>query len=434
MRNRALAAFIVLVLVSLFPRPAAQARAPEISGRAALLMDGETGQVLWKRSASDVLYPASTTKVLTALVALERGRLDQVITIGPEVTTVQGWDSSSCYLRQGEQLPLESLLLGLMLSSGNDCAVAIAVGLTGGNPELFARWMNEKAREVGATRSNFVNPSGLHHPNHFSTAHDLGLILKAALENPDLVRIMRTESYVLPGHEADGVHWNQNRLLFTYPGTIAGKTGFTEEAGSTLVAAGRRNDMLLIGVVLGNRIAAETYRDTIALLDYGFDQFRKADLIAAGEPAGVVPVLQGEKGMLTAITAERFQVLVSASSNSLPAVSRQISLPPEIQAPVQPGQPLGTLVFTQEGLVLGSVALVAAEAIEARQTTWSRVEPYLNRSGDWLKWLLYGVAGFLLFRTAVLLVRRFLFRRPVRRAPPRRKNAGAISAYRTKQR
>lgn len=428
---------LTLLLVNLAYPIAALAAPPVISGRAALLMDGTTGQVLWHYRGAETNYPASTTKVLTGLVALDRGKLDQVITVSPNVTTVQGWDSSSCYLRPGEQQKLEALLMGLMLSSGNDCAVAIAEGLTGGNPAQFMQWMNEKAESLGAGRSNFVNSSGLHEPDHYTSAHDLALIFKAAIENPVLLRIMGTKSFTMPGHEQDGEHWNHNRLLFTYDGNIGGKTGFTEEAGSTLVSATRRDDTLLIGVVMGTRMAGETYQDMTALFDYGFADFEKSELVAAGEAAGGVPVLRGMEETVTAVTKQNFEILVSRAPVHTHTIERVAELDPEVAAPVQAGQRLGALVLKQDGRTLGTVELVASGAVGMKITSWDKAGPYVQRAGlavtESLKWMLHILVGIFAFRTVVLFIRRRLLRKGRRPATPRR-NPGVLKVYRTKDR
>lgn len=426
-----------------WPSIAVGADPPAIQGQAALLMDGATGQVLWHVRGYDRMYPASTTKMLTGLVAVEHGRLDQIIVVSPNVTSVQGWDSSSCYINVGESQTLEALLYGLMLSSGNDCAVAIAEGLTNGHPDQFITWMNEKARELGATRSHFVNPSGLHDDNHYTTAYDLAQILKAAVANEALQPIISTKSFVMPGHQQDGEHWNTNQLLTEYEGTVGGKTGFTEEAGFTLISAAERNGTLLLGVVMNNELSSQTYQDMIQLLDHGFSGLRKTSLIVAGEPVSSVPVTQGAKDSVMAVTREPFDTLLYGDATQAHQIERTVELVPEVQAPVQKGQELGTLTLKQNGQFLGSVPLVADEEIEQVLTAWARTEPLLNEASGWLmgmvgkasgwvKWILYGLGGLLLFRTVVLFIRRRVLRRRRRHIRVRRDDR--LPMYRTRGR
>lgn len=408
------------------------AKTPVMHGRASLLMDGLTGQVLFQQNGIDHNFPASTTKLLTALVAVEHGRLDQVIKVSAKAID-QAPDSSSCYLDLGEEQRLEYLLYGLLLASGNDCAVAIAEGVSGGKPEEFVGWMNETARRVGATRSNFTNPHGLHDPNHFTTALDLALIARSALSNPTVLKIAGTREFNWPG-KSNGTYYNHNALLFTYDGTIGGKTGFTEEARLTLVSAAQRSGRVLIGVVMGVDSKANQYNDLAALLNYGFDEFEQKVVVSAGSYQGNAPVISGKKET-TAVVAQDSMV-ISVQKGNEPKITLGRSLDDNITAPVQAGQKLGVLEVWEGEKLVGTVPVTASESVQARPPI---LETALHWLISFLKWISIAVAGLFLFRTAVKGIRRALrFARKRQQIGTRpatsSQNTGVISSYRVRNR
>lgn len=211
-----------------------------------VVMEASTGRVLYSENADVRMYPASTTKILTALVVLENLPLGCKVEIAPQAVGTEG---SSIYLRKGEVLTVEELLLGLMLRSGNDAACALAYAVSG-NPDAFAALMNEKARACGAVNSNFVNPHGLHDENHYTTARDLALITAAAYRNADFRRIVSTKNAVIGGAEGKRYLSNKNKLLTSFDGANGVKTGYTTKSGRCLVGGAYRDGMQLISVVL----------------------------------------------------------------------------------------------------------------------------------------------------------------------------------------
>ena len=265
---------------------------PVISAESAILIDQKSGKILYQKNAHTQLYPASTTKILTALLALEYGDLDDVVTVGNEIQLVQP-ASSKAGLFMGQEIRLSDLLYGLMLPSGNDAAYTIAVYVAGKvNPDeelrskeavsLFVYLMNKKARSLGALESHFENPDGYHNVNHYSTAADLSAIAQAAMQYPFFRRVAATESYHYRSQESNtadsqqqNFSWKNTNLLLDqqspyYDPAVTGlKTGHTKEAGYCLVASVARNNRKLIAVVLK---ASETgvWTDTRELLDFGF--------------------------------------------------------------------------------------------------------------------------------------------------------------------
>lgn len=362
-RTKSLAFFTLYLLavqVTLFPLLPASARAaslspPALVAKAAVLMDAETGAVLAAQNADEKLPIASTTKIMTALLALERGKLDDRITISEEAAYQEG---SSMYTSPGETYTLEELLYGLLLNSGNDAAWAIAEHIAGSVP-AFVEAMNQRARELGATNTHFSNPSGLPDPDHYSTARDMALITKAALARPDFRRIVSTKAQKIPwpvkGEEKLLV--NHNRLLWNYEGADGVKTGYTNEARQCLVASATRDGQSLIAVVLrseGNSV----WTDAERLLDYGFANFTTRTLVRAGESFGEVKVKGGEVENVAVQAARGLTVTVPKEESN--RLERSVELTDELTAPVAAGREVGEVIFTLDGEEVGRVPLVAA--------------------------------------------------------------------------
>ena len=235
-------------------------------------MDVDSGRVLYEQNADAKMLIASTTKIMTALVALEQGELDEIVTVSREAAWTEG---SSMYLKEGEELTLETLLYGLLLCSGNDAAVAIAEHIAGSEAG-FARLMNEKAEELGMTGSSFANPNGLDHEDHYSTARDMARLACAAVDNETLVRIASTKSVTIGGRTMS----NHNKLLNLVEGCIGLKTGYTQAAGRTLVSCAERNGQRLVAVTLQD---GNDWADHESLLEYGFSAYPACRAAVPGE-------------------------------------------------------------------------------------------------------------------------------------------------------
>ncbi len=234
---------------------------PSISAKQAILVEGETGEVLYEKNADEKGYPASTTKIMTALVVLDLCRqydisIKEKVKIPKEAVGVEG---SSLYLKAGETKTIEELLYGVMLRSGNDGATALAA-VMGGNTEHFVRLMNEKAEALGCTGTHFVNPSGLSDEEHYTTARDLSTIARCAMENKTFRKVVKTKTWK--------EYTNKNKTVFQYEGATGIKIGFTKQAGRTLVASAKRQGVELICVVLSD---GNWFNDAYSLMDYGFE-------------------------------------------------------------------------------------------------------------------------------------------------------------------
>jgi D-alanyl-D-alanine carboxypeptidase (penicillin-binding protein 5/6) len=241
----------------------------DIVATAAVLMEMRTEKILWAKNKDLPRPPASTAKILTASVILDRVALKEIVTVPITKTTTS--KNSGVSLQDGERLGVQDLLYALLLQFSNDAALALASHVGGSTPK-FVQLMNQKARSLGALHSHFLNPTGLSQRGQVTTAHDLALITKAALANPDFRKIVATKSYPWKGLKWDGVLENSNELLKSYEGAIGVKTGNTREAGHCLVAAAQRGNKALIAVILGSQ-EKRVWQDAKHLLDYGFKTF-----------------------------------------------------------------------------------------------------------------------------------------------------------------
>lgn len=287
--------FILAVLLPLFPvRAFAQKDTPKppmLYSQAAVLMDAATGQVLWGKNMNTRMYPASLTKVLTCLIAMEKGNPADTVTMTDEGVFSVPRNTTHAALTSGEQLTLEQLEYVMMVESANDAANGIAVHL-GGSLKGFAEMMNQKAAEIGAVNSHFTNANGLPENDHYTTAYDLGLLTKEALKYPQFRSLAGTQTYEIPptNKQAKTRRFSNKQYMFClndiYPGAFAGKTGWTQEAGKTLITIAERDGITLISVVLkaAGTVDAE-FKDSTALLDYGYDNFKRVEIPASKVPA-----------------------------------------------------------------------------------------------------------------------------------------------------
>jgi len=372
---------------------------PQVTGKAAVLMDARNGQILYEKNADQPMYPASTTKILTAIIALERSRLDEVVTVSRKATLVEG---SAIGLQEGERVTMEDLLYALLLASANDAAVAIAEHVAGSVP-AFATLMNEKARSIGAKESNFRNPNGLPDPQHYTTAHDLALIARYAMQNPTFRTIVSTRLKQIHRPDADRSKgppqehlWNHNRLLSSYEGAIGIKTGYTVEAGQCLIAAARRGNRELIAVIMKSQGAA-VYSDARSLLDYGFSAFTPVKMVDRGEKISSYSVTGGAEKVEVVAGNSLF---VNLPAGREPSVERQVVMHRDLKAPITRGQELGELVITGEGKELGRVELVAANDVK------------VSAIRRWPVWLLGALVLVVSLRLRKIMVRRRLRRQP----------------------
>lgn len=292
MKIRAAAVFLAAALF-LCPNSAARVNALGLSAQSAVLMDAASGRVLYAKSEDDRSLIASTTKIMTALVVCEQCNVLDRVEIPKEATGIEG---SSMYLVPGEVMTVQDLLYGLMLHSGNDAAVALAI-YCGGTVEGFVELMNEEASRLSLSGTHFQNPNGLDAPEHYSTAHDLAVLTAYAMENPIFAQTVSTKSVQAAGRALT----NHNKLLWRYDGAEGVKTGYTKAAGRILVSSAKRDGRRLIAVTIN---APDDWNDHARMLDYGFSQFTETTLAEVGDLLLTVPALTGEQ--VTVLAGEDF--------------------------------------------------------------------------------------------------------------------------------
>ncbi len=320
-----------------------QAFAVSTSAASAVLIEQESGRVLYAQNDQEERLIASITKIMTAVVALEHGQLQDRYT----VTAQDMAEGSSMYLKPGDGLCLEELLYGLMLVSGNDAALAVAHCVSG-SVEEFVELMNGTAQRLGMEHSHFANPNGLDAQGHYSSARDMAVLAAYALENQDFRRIVSTDSITI----GDRYLKNHNKLLRLCEGCIGVKTGFTKAAGRTLVSAAEREGMTLVCVTLND---GDDWNDHMALLDYGFAAYHMETAVAGGQEVIAVRVRGAAVPLVPLAAAEDLRCPLTGEER-LTVVART---PLSVAAPVVPGQVIGTLCAYLEGEEVAAVDLVA---------------------------------------------------------------------------
>ena len=333
-----------------------------VSADHAYVLDGVTDRVLFEKNAGERGLIASTTKIMTALVVCEQCNVLDRMRIPGEAVGIEG---SSMYLKEGEVLTLQELLYGLMLSSGNDAAVALAI-YCGGTVEGFAELMNDKARNLGLTGTHFENPNGLDSPGHYSTARDLGKLAAYAMKNPIFRKTVSAKS-VRAGNR---YLTNHNKLLWRLEGADGVKTGYTKAAGRVLVSSAERQGRRLIGVTID---APDDWNDHCALLNEGFFRFDLRQIVAAGEEVGTLEVLGGEAQRVRVLAAEDFSYALALEEQP------QIVLPGPgfVYAPAVEGADAGYAYVLVEGNAVGKFPVVfggtVEQKIEEEKSFWQKI-------------------------------------------------------------
>ena len=331
---------------------------PNVTARSAVVMEASTGRVIYARDMKARRFPASTTKAMTLIVALEKGNPDDIVVVSGHAA---GTDGSTLWLEQGDRIRLEDLLYGIMMVSGNDGTVAIAEHIAG-SVESFAGMMTKKAHEIGASDTFFVNSHGLPDERHYTTAYDMALIASYGYRNPRFLDIVSTKEKSVPWTRDAEQFWrNENQMLWLYEGANGVKTGYTEAAGRCLVAGAKRNGIQLVSVVLDS---IYMWNDTIAMLDYGFQHIRTVQIVKKGETVAELPVLSGRRKLMPVKTAGELDV--PGGDDGTAGYEKVYDLPNHLKAPVRAGDSVGKARVLYEGREVGSVELVAAESAEMK--------------------------------------------------------------------
>ncbi len=344
-------------------------------GQSAILIDASTGKVLYEKNSHDQHYPASTTKIMTAILSLENLELDDNVPIDEEVAFTDG---SRIYLLENEKVMVKELLYGLLLESANDAAVALAKKISGSTP-AFAALMNEKAKEYGALNTNFVNPNGLQDPAHVTTAYDLAMIAKHAIKNETFRKYVTTYRYTMKATNLQDTRYfyNTNRLLYDkvhkvsvngverackYNGITGIKTGYTPEAGGCLVASAKRGDTELIAVTMAST-DMDRFGDCIALLDYGFENYKTVPALDAGADLGTIDVKRGGISRVAVAAKENVYATLPVEA-SKDVVHTKVVLYDSLKAPVKAGQKAGVVKVYAGNEEVGEYDVVANTTVK----------------------------------------------------------------------
>ena len=333
---------LAVILVFYYPANA-------ISARSAVLIDCTTGRIIYEKQCDQKSLIASTTKIMTALIVCEQCNVLDSVRIPKEATGIEG---SSMYLQEGEVLTVQELLYGLMLQSGNDAAVALAI-YCGGTVAGFVQMMNDKARALGLTGTNFANPNGLDAPEHYSTARDLGVLAAYAMKNPVFAATVATKTVTVGNRTLK----NHNKLLWQLEGADGIKTGYTRAAGRILVSSASRNGRRLIAVTIND---PDDWNDHIRLMEAGFSQYSVKTVITEGDVLGETEIAGGCNGAVKLIAAESFSVSLTRDEE----IKIILPDPGFVYAPVAAGQNAGFAGVYLDGEWIGNIPMVYGETVE----------------------------------------------------------------------
>ena len=356
---------IASILLSLVPAGIANqtgaATGPGISATSAVLVDARSGQVLFEKNAHEQRSIASTTKIMTAIIVLERAKLDEIVTVSNSASSV---GESALFLRTGEKISVRELLYALLLQSANDVAVALAEHI-GGSVAGFAELMNRKANSIGAEDTHFANPHGLYDANHYSTPYDLALITRYCFEDGRFTKIVATKEHDIPrqGKNQPTKVKNHNKLLWNYPYANGVKTGFIRQAGYCLISSANKNGVQLISVVLNSPSSDACFEDSQNLLEYAFGKFKLERVIKKGTTYKEVRLPEVFAAKLKLVASKDLLIQINETPGSLKKIV--VTSVPKIpdSLPIEKGTKLGEIRVTQFDCNLGKVDLVAAETI-----------------------------------------------------------------------
>ena len=320
-----------------------------VSAQSAILVDAQSGRVLFEKNADERRLLASTTKIMTGLLVCETEDLAREISVPAQAAGVEG---SSLYLKAGERVTIETLLYGLMLRSGNDAAVALAIAASG-SVEAFCARMNERAQELGMQNTHFENPNGLDGEEQFSTARDLAKLAAAAMENETFRKVVSSKSFSSGARSFT----NHNKLLWRVEGCDGVKTGYTKKAGRILVGSAARDGRRLICVTMND---PDDWRDQSALFDYGFSAFRLQSVVCSGEAVGSAAVVGGGTKRVRLLSGGDFSYPLAENET----IETVLHAPGFVYAPVLPGQ-AGRLEILVSGRRVGEVPVLYEEAVQA---------------------------------------------------------------------
>ncbi|MGE6629451.1 D-alanyl-D-alanine carboxypeptidase family protein [Bacillus sp. NPDC077027] len=388
--KRHVSALLIFMMIISIVSPSAMAKEPikqssELAheAKSAILIERDTGKVLYNKNSDEKLAPASMTKIMTMLLimeAIDQGKIkmkDKVRT--SEYAASMG--GSQIFLEPGEEMTVEEMLKGIAIASGNDASVAMAEHISG-SEEKFVEEMNKKAKQLGLKSTSFQNTTGLPEKEHYSTAHDMAMMAKELLKYERITKFTGVyEDYLR--QNTDKKFWlvNTNRLIKFYPGVDGVKTGFTSEAKYCLTASAKKGNMRVIAVVFGASTPKERNAQVVKMLDYAFSQYETHPLYKRGQEVAEIKVNKGKKKMVKLVTSEPISLLTKKGAN-VDNIQKEIKLTHNVAAPFSKGTELGLMVLKKDGKVLHESPVEAKESME-RAGLWT----FFKRSmAEFVKW------------------------------------------------
>ncbi len=350
--------FVITLIFSVFTVFVYSEGTLSVSARGAALYEPETNTFLYSKNSNARLAMASTTKIMTAFIALEKLDPEEYIIVDERAVGVEG---SSIYLKAGEALKAIDLVYATLLQSANDAAEALAYRISG-SIEEFSCIMNEKARSLGLEDTKFENPHGLDAKNHYTSAHDLAIIASTALKNESFKTICSTYKKEIISSEMTRVLVNHNKMLKRYDGCIGIKTGYTKKSGRSLVSAAERDGLTLISVTIN---APDDWNDHKKMLDYGYGKLEAVMLAKSGEFSYQIPVIDGVKDYINISNKKSEKMIFYKGDSDFEA---QVKLSRYVSAPVSQGAVLGKVLFIKSGKIISSLDLTADTGIDSKKT------------------------------------------------------------------
>lgn len=372
-KNRMLYSLCLFLIISIMLASSAFGVELPIKAESAVLIEAQSGKILYEKDMHKVSYPASMTKLMTLVLAAEAIE-DGKIKLTDEVTAsdnAASYGGSQIFLASGEKLTLKDMLLGVSLASGNDASVAVAEYIAGTH-EAFVEMMNHKAAELGLKNTHFVNCNGLHDPEHYTTAYDFAQLGLYALKFPLLKELCTVKHYRIREETSKPFQYdNKNKLLWTYPGTDGFKTGWTIDAKYCLTATCERNGLRFVSVVMGSPVKSGHFADTKVLYDWGYSQFTFKKFYEAGDVLGNVAVGKGAAAYVAAVPESKVGLTVPKGEDK--DLYTEIVLEPIVNSPVRKGQAIGHISIMRKEEVLQRTNLVASEDV-VKGSLWREIK------------------------------------------------------------
>lgn len=348
---------------------------PNVVAEGAILMDYKTGRVLWGKNETEPLAMASTTKIMTAILAIENGDLEDTVIVSKKASNTP---PVKMFLKENEKIQLKNLLYALMLQSSNDAAIAIAEHISG-SVEKFCDLMTKRAYEIGAKDTIFRTPNGLDSEDHHSTAYDMALITKYALQNKTFLDIINTRQISIKSSKSTYNIINKNRLLSEFNGANGVKTGYTGKAGHCFVGSGERDDMQLISVVLasgwGNKGKQQKWVDTKQLLNYGFENYKYETVLKKEDCKDIVKINKGNKNSISLYYEKDF--ILPIKESELKSITIKNEIPEILEAPIYENQKIGKAKIFIGNDNVGEINILAGEQV-SRKTLKSNIEKVIK--------------------------------------------------------